>query len=162
MVRFRYKSDDLIAAAGQPERIVKRIPWVHHWTRDIMFSPDGKATFAYGRIWSPTCSLKLRSRAPCRPGSRPNPPEATWDTEERRALSYDPEGYDEKSAATGLRNCTGIAIQPATEHPQWGNAFVTLHGSWNRAEGTRYKVVRLLFYATGKPTGEYYYFICNS
>ena len=63
-----------------------------------------------------------------------HPPDATWDTEECRALSYDPEGNDEKVAATGLRNCTGIAIQPATEHPQWGNAFVTLHGSWNSEE----------------------------
>ena len=36
-----------------------------------------------------------------------------------------------------------------------GNAFVTLHGSWNRAERIGYKVVRLLFDATGKPTGEY-------
>jgi len=36
-----------------------------------------------------------------------------------------------------------------------GNAFVTLHGSWNRAERTGYKVVRLLLDGTGKPTREY-------
>ena len=35
-----------------------------------------------------------------------------------------------------------------------GDAFVTLHGSWNRAKRTGYKVVRLLF-KDGKPTGEY-------
>jgi len=34
-------------------------------------------------------------------------------------------------------------------------AFVALHGSWNRAERTGYKVVRLLFDNAGKPTGEY-------
>ncbi|MGZ3293131.1 MAG: PQQ-dependent sugar dehydrogenase, partial [Xanthobacteraceae bacterium] len=36
-----------------------------------------------------------------------------------------------------------------------GSAFVTLHGSWNRAKRTGYKVVRLLFDGTGKATGEY-------
>jgi glucose/arabinose dehydrogenase len=35
-----------------------------------------------------------------------------------------------------------------------GSAFVTLHGSWNRAKRTGYKVVRLPF-ENGKPTGEY-------
>ena len=32
--------------------------------------------------------------------------------------------------------------------------MVTLHGSWNRAKRTGYKVVRLIF-KDGKPTGEY-------
>jgi glucose/arabinose dehydrogenase len=36
-----------------------------------------------------------------------------------------------------------------------GSAFVTLHGSWNRDRRTGYKVIRLLFDASGKPTGEY-------
>jgi len=35
-----------------------------------------------------------------------------------------------------------------------GDAFVALHGSWNRARRTGYKVVRLRF-SDGKPTGEY-------
>jgi glucose/arabinose dehydrogenase len=36
-----------------------------------------------------------------------------------------------------------------------GSAFVAMHGSWNRPSRTGYKVVRLLFGADGKPTGEY-------
>ena len=41
---------------------------------------------------------------------------AAWDTEERRAdvLSFTPEGKDEKIFATGLRNCAGLTVQPAT------------------------------------------------
>jgi glucose/arabinose dehydrogenase len=35
-----------------------------------------------------------------------------------------------------------------------GSAFVALHGSWNREQRTGYKVVRLLFDASGRPTGE--------
>src|SRR5262249_24598321 len=42
-----------------------------------------------------------------------------WDTEERRAavLSFDPDGKNEKILATGLRNCSGLTIQPATGQP---------------------------------------------
>ena len=36
-----------------------------------------------------------------------------------------------------------------------GTAFATMHGSWNRDKRTGYKVVRLLFDGSGKPTGEY-------
>jgi len=35
-----------------------------------------------------------------------------------------------------------------------GDAFVALHGSWNRSKRTGYKVIRVLF-RDGKPTGEY-------
>jgi glucose/arabinose dehydrogenase len=35
-----------------------------------------------------------------------------------------------------------------------GDAFVTMHGSWNRGTRTGYKVV-LLKFAGGKPTGDY-------
>ena len=35
-----------------------------------------------------------------------------------------------------------------------GDAFVTLHGSWNRSKRTGYKVVRLRL-KNGAPTGEY-------
>ncbi len=35
-----------------------------------------------------------------------------------------------------------------------GDAFVALHGSWNRAKRTGYKVVRLIM-KDGAPTGEY-------
>ena len=36
-----------------------------------------------------------------------------------------------------------------------GDAFVTMHGSWNRGNRTGYKVVRMMFDDEGKPTGEY-------
>ena len=39
-----------------------------------------------------------------------------------------------------------------------GDAFVALHGSWNRAQKTGYKVVRLKF-RDGQPTGEYQDFL---
>lgn len=50
----------------------------------------------------------------------------------------------------------GIAFYQGTQFPAAyrGDAFVALHGSWNRGERTGYKVVRLLF-TNGRPTGRY-------
>jgi glucose/arabinose dehydrogenase len=166
---------------------------------------------------------------------------AAWGEEDGRAdvLAFDPDGKNGRIAATGLRNCSGLTVQPATgalwcvvnerdslgdnipfefattvkdgafygwpwyyignnedprrkgERPDLagkatipdvlmqahsaplnivfyegsnfpaeykGDAFVALHGSWNRGVRTGYKVVRLKF-KDGKPTGEYEDFI---
>jgi glucose/arabinose dehydrogenase len=240
VVRFPYKNGDLIAT-GKPEQIVGHIPWVHHWTRDIAFSPDGKRLLLSVGSGS-NVALDMFPEPEVKGGLqawiKSEPLGAGWDTEERRAdvLSYDPDGKNEKIVATGLRNCAGVTIQPATGLPwcvvnerdelgdntpfeyatavkdsafygwPWyyigsnedprhkgarpdlkgkvtvpdvlmqahsaplqivfyegndfpasykGSAFVALHGSWNRAERTGYKVVRLLFDNAGEPTGEY-------
>ncbi len=54
----------------------------------------------------------------------------------------------------------GIAFDTSSQFPAaWkGDAFVALHGSWNRANHTGYKIVRLPF-RDGKPTGEYQDFV---
>jgi glucose/arabinose dehydrogenase len=240
VVRFPYKNGDLIATA-KPEQIVGHIPWVHHWTRDIAFTRDGKRLLLSVGSGS-NVALDMFPEPEVKGGLqawiKSEPLGAGWDTEERRAdvLSYDPDGKNEKIVATGLRNCAGVTIQPATGLPwcvvnerdelgdntpfeyatavkdssfygwPWyyigsnedprhkgarpdlkgkvtvpdvlmqahsaplqivfyegndfpasykGSAFVALHGSWNRAERTGYKVVRLLFDSAGKPTGEY-------
>jgi glucose/arabinose dehydrogenase len=50
----------------------------------------------------------------------------------------------------------GIVFYEGAQFPAAykGDAFVALHGSWNRSRRTGYKVVRLLF-KDGAPTGEY-------
>jgi glucose/arabinose dehydrogenase len=239
VVRFPYKSGDL-TASGPPERIIGRIPWVHHYTRDIAFTPDGKKLLL--SVGSGSNVALDMFPVPLDKGGlaewvKTKPLGAAWDTEERRAdvLSYDPDGKNEAIYATGLRNCAGLTIQPGTGTPwcvvnerdelgddtpfeyatsvkqggfygwPWyylgahedprqkgkrpdlkdkvavpdvlvqahtaplqiafydganfpatykGSAFVTLHGSWNRAKRAGYKVVRLLFDNAGKPTGE--------
>jgi glucose/arabinose dehydrogenase len=248
VVRFHYKSGDL-KATGPPERVVEGIPWVHHWARDIAFSPDGSRLFLsvgsgsnVAQDMFPEPHLGVLPTPHMVHGlqewMRTAPLGAAWDTEERRAavLSFDPDGKNEKTVATGLRNCAGLTIQPATAQlwcvvnerdelgdntpfeyatqvkerafygwpwyyiggnedprhkgarpdlkdkvtvpdvlmqahsaplqivfydgdgfpaPYKGSAFVAMHGSWNREKRTGYKVVRLLFDDTGKPTGEY-------
>jgi glucose/arabinose dehydrogenase len=54
----------------------------------------------------------------------------------------------------------GIEFYDATQFPPEyrGDAFVALHGSWNRSLRTGYKVIRLLF-RDGHPTGEYQDFL---
>jgi len=54
------------------------------------------------------------------------------------------------SATLGITFYESAAFPPEYE----GDAFVALHGSWNRAKRTGYKVVRLIM-KDGKPTGEY-------
>jgi glucose/arabinose dehydrogenase len=100
VVRFPYRSGDL-QPAGPAETIVSGLPRGGHWTRDIVFSPDGARMFV---------SV----------GSRSNDAERSfgglWDSEEERAdvLVFTPEGRNERAFATGLRNCVGMAVQPAT------------------------------------------------
>ena len=50
----------------------------------------------------------------------------------------------------------GITFYDRTAFPAAyrGDAFVALHGSWNRSTRTGYKVIRLLF-DNGRPTGAY-------
>jgi glucose/arabinose dehydrogenase len=239
VVRFPYKNGDL-KASGEPEKIVEGIPSTHHWTRDLVFSSNGKRmllSVGSGSNDALDMSPKPRVDGGLEAWKKAQPLGATWDTEQRRAdvLSFDPEGKDEKIFATGLRNCSGLTIRPATgeawcavnerdemgddvpfeyathikegafygwpwyyiggnEDPRHkgarpdlkdqvtvpdvlieahaaplqmifydgdnfpaefkGDAFLTLHGSWNRKQRSGNKVVRLLF-KDGKPTGEY-------
>jgi len=117
-VRFAYKSGDL-QATGAPEKIVQRIPWTHHWTRDIVFAPDGKKM--YYSVGSGSNVAQDMFPQPHLDGgleawAKSEPLGAAWDTEERRAavLSFDPDGMNGEIYATGLRNCDGLAIQPRT------------------------------------------------
>ena len=237
VVRFPYKSGDLKASGG-PELVVDHIPSLHHWTRGIAFSPDGETMFlSVGSGSNVALDMSKEPMGGLDQWRKEKPLGATWDTEERRAdvLAFDPQGHNERIFATGLRNCSGMTIQPATgqlwcvvnerdelgdnvpfeyatsvkegayygwpwyyiggnEDPRMqgqrsdlashvtvpdvliqahsapldiafyegasfpadykGDAFVTMHGSWNRGIRTGYKVARLLFKA-GKPTGEY-------
>ena len=239
VIRFPYENGDL-KASGKPEEIVEKIPSTHHWMRDLVFSPDGKRMFlsvGSGSNVAQDMFPEPQIEGGLKAWKKTKPLGAAWDTEERRAdvLSFTPEGKDEKIFATGLRNCAGLTVQPATgelwcavnerdeiggdapleyathikegafygwpwfysggnEDPHHkgarpdlkdkvtvpdvlieahsaplqiafydgdsfpteynGDAFVTLHGSWNRGQRSGNKVVRLRF-KDGKPTGEY-------
>ncbi len=229
VLRFPYQSGNL-SATGPSQVVVAKLPTGgSHWTRDIAFSPDDKTMFV--SVGSASNDAEgLQGLAARLLG-------ASWGEEQDRAdvLAFDPDGGHKRTYATGLRNCSGLTIQPATgalwcavnerdglgddlppdyatrvvdgafygwpwfyigahedprhrgERPDlvgrvtspdvliqphsaplgiafyeaaqfpaeyMGDAFVALHGSWNRAKRTGYKVVRLIM-KDGSPTGIY-------
>jgi glucose/arabinose dehydrogenase len=246
--RYPYKDGDLEAPKGQDsgvQTILDAIPSEHHWTRDVAFSPDGKTMY-----------FSVGSGSNVGDGTMARTPKGgldkwiadhalgvAWEGEERRAavLAFDPEGKNERYFATGLRNCSGMTLQPATgklwcvvnerdelgdnipfeyatavkdggfygwpwyyngDHadPRWtetprddlkgkvtvgdvlfqahsaplniafetgdalgpdakGDAFVAMHGSWNRNTRTGYKIVQLDMDKDGKPNGTYTDFV---
>ncbi len=239
VLRFPYRSGDL-AARGPAETVVPELSRTTggHSTRDLAFSPDGERMFV-----SVGSGSNVAEGAPALTGDEIPRWEAAhglgaaWGDEERRAdvLVFDPEGQGGRLFATGIRNCVGLAVHPATgdlwcstnerdglgddlvpdyvtrvregafygwpwyylgdhEDPRHkgarpdlatrvtvpdvlvqphsasleltfydgamfpaafrGNGFAALHGSWNRATRTGYKLVRILI-EKGIPTGEY-------
>ena len=102
VVRFPYKDGDL-KASGAPEKIADlpgggKLRGGGHWTRDIVFSKDGKRMFV---------SV----------GSHSNVDDVDTHPEEfHRAdvLEFTPKGKFVKVYGSGIRNCVGEAINPIT------------------------------------------------
>lgn len=215
VLRFTYKPGQT-KAEGTPEKIAD-LPgrgYREHWTRNILFSPDGKKMYVTV-------------------GSETN---VSVEPEPMRAaiVEFNPDGTGKRIFASGTRNPIGLAWYPGTrrlwaavqerdrlgddlvpdyvteikdggfygwpyaymgvedprrkgERPDLvkqtltgdvlieshsavlglafnegrmfprayrGDAFVALHGSWNRNERTGYKIIRIRF-QNGKPVGGY-------
>ena len=233
VVRFPYRSGEM-KAGGPAEKIASLPSGGGHWTRDLAFSPDGKTLFVSVGSGS---NVDEGVPPPDQASIAEAPVGASFGDEKDRAdvLAFDPDGRHERVYATGIRNCSGLAVQPGTgalwcavnerdglgddlppdyathvaegafygwpwyylgdhQDPRHkgeradlakrittpdvliqahsaplgiafytadqfpseyrGDAFVTLHGSWNRSKRTGYKVVRLVM-KDGKPTGVY-------
>jgi glucose/arabinose dehydrogenase len=103
-VRFPYKAGDLKAESATPQVIVPDIPGYAqlrgggHWTRDVVFSADGRHML-----------VSVGS------GSNIDDPD-THPREFHRAdvLEYTPDGKFVEVYAHGIRNCVGEAINPTT------------------------------------------------
>ncbi|MFT3837474.1 MAG: sorbosone dehydrogenase family protein [Myxococcaceae bacterium] len=93
VVRFPYQNGDLKKRAD-PETVVKELSPVSfgHWTRDIVFSADGKKMFV---------SV----------GSGSNVAEGGSNEKDRAdVLVFDPDGSHREIHASGLRNCVGMSV----------------------------------------------------
>src|SRR5579872_1334455 len=95
VVRFPYKNGDL-KASGPAETIVSDLkPNGNHWTRDVVFSKDGKRMFVAV-------------------GSNDNI-DAKGDNQMRaNILEFTPEGKFVKIYASGIRNPVGLGVNPTT------------------------------------------------
>jgi hypothetical protein len=97
VVRFPYGNKDM-RARGVAQTIVGALAWASggHWTRDIVFSQDGKHMFV---------SV----------GSASNVAEGGSDERDRAdVLVFDPDGGDRRVFASGIRNCVGLAVHAST------------------------------------------------
>jgi glucose/arabinose dehydrogenase len=119
VVRYPYRAG-AAKAAGPAEVIVRNIPTERHWTRDLAVSRDGKRLFlAVGSASNlgvggmpDMTSEKIRQH------EKTHGRGAAWGKEENRAVVrvFDPQGKSIRNYATGLRNCSGLAMQPGTDN----------------------------------------------
>ncbi|HET8745391.1 MAG TPA: PQQ-dependent sugar dehydrogenase, partial [Ramlibacter sp.] len=118
VVRYPYRNGDT-KAGGPAQVIVGNIPTKRHWTRDLAVSRDGKRLFlAVGS--SSNLGLGLTEMKPeeLRRFEQTHGRGAAWGDEENRAVVrvFDPDGKTIRNYATGLRNCSGLAMQPGTDN----------------------------------------------
>lgn len=106
VIRFPYQSGDL-KARGQPEKLADlpgggRLRGGGHWTRDLVFSPDGKKMFV---------SVGSASN---------NDDDPVKEKNRATVLQFNPDGSGLRPFATGVRNSVGLAIEPKTG-ALWGS-----------------------------------------
>jgi glucose/arabinose dehydrogenase len=237
VVRFPYRNGDR-KSTGPAEVVIANIHTERHWTRDLEVSRDGQRLFvSIGSASNVADAMPEKTPEEIQAHEKTHGLGAAWGEEENRAVVrvFDPESKTVRNYATGLRNCSGMAMQPGTDtlwctgnerdhlgpdlvpdflttvqdggfygwpwyyiganedpahagqrpdlrgkaivpdvllqahsstmdlifydHDAFpaeyrGDAFATLHGSWNREERTGYKVIRVPM-KDGKPTGAY-------
>jgi len=118
IVRFPYKSGDLKASGGG-ETIVATLVETGggHWTRDIVFSPDGKRMFvSVGSGSNDAEGMSKKSVDDAKQWDAAHALGAAWGNETERAdvLVFDPQGQSRGIFATGIRNCVTMATEPKT------------------------------------------------
>jgi glucose/arabinose dehydrogenase len=100
VIRFPYRNGDF-KARGPAEKLGARLspggllPGGGHWTRDIVFSPNGEKMYV---------SI----------GSRSNNSDDRADANRARIFEFNPDGTGQKVYAWGIRNAVGIAFRPGT------------------------------------------------
>jgi glucose/arabinose dehydrogenase len=116
VVRFPYQAGD-IKASGKPQIVVDELPHGSgHSTRDIVFTRDDKRMLVSVGSGSNDAEGMGAPEGGLPSWSRTHALGASWGTETDRAgvLAFDPDGKNQKMFATGIRNCVGLAIHPAT------------------------------------------------
>jgi len=116
--RFPYANGDLVAR-GEAQAVIERLsisPY-GHWTRDIVFSPDGQRMYvSVGSASNVGDNMKALPDEEKKRFIADHPLGAAWGSETNRAdiLVFDPLGKAGRIFATGIRNCVGMALHPQT------------------------------------------------
>ncbi|HJW54326.1 MAG TPA: PQQ-dependent sugar dehydrogenase [Burkholderiaceae bacterium] len=119
VVRYPYRNGEL-KAAGPAEVVIGNIPTRRHWTRDLAVSRDGTRLFLAVGSGTNLAGDMTTQMIPerIRQLEKTHGRGAAWGEEENRAVVriFDPEGNGIRNYATGLRNCSGLAMQPGTDN----------------------------------------------
>jgi glucose/arabinose dehydrogenase len=115
VVRYPYKLGDL-TVRGPAEIIMPDIPETHHWTRDVVATDDGRLFVAIGSASNLGGSMPTKTPQEIQAFEATHGLGAAWGDEENRAMVrvFDADGRHVKNYATGLRNCSGLTVQPGT------------------------------------------------
>ena len=123
VLRFPYRPG-AGPAAGPAAVIIADLPTGGHWTRDLAAAPDGRHLYVaigsasnLGEEMPPTPPGGLAGFAAAE-GETPHWGGA-WGAEKGRAQVrvFGPDGGNARAYATGLRNCSGLAIDPGSGDP---------------------------------------------
>ncbi len=118
VVRFAYADGDL-KATGAPETVVAKLAASTggHTTRDVDFSLDGKRMLvSVGSGSNLAEGMPVKTVAEAKAWEADHMLGSAWGREADRAdvLSFDPEGHDETTFASGIRNCVTLRVHPVT------------------------------------------------
>jgi glucose/arabinose dehydrogenase len=116
VVRFRYTSGDL-RASGKAEIVVAGLPsGGNHSTRNLVFTADDRRMLvSIGSRSNDAEGMgswigKLQSWS----GNYPLGASLGTETDRATVLAFDPDGHRIGTFATGIRNCVGLAVHPAS------------------------------------------------
>ena len=118
VIRYPYRNGDL-KPRGPAETIIPQltVSKSDHWTRDIVFSPDGGKMFvSVGSGSNVAENMPKKTPDETRAWQAGHALGAAWDKELGRAdvIVGDPDGKNTHVFAAGIRNCVGMAIHPVT------------------------------------------------
>ncbi|MFA7505182.1 MAG: PQQ-dependent sugar dehydrogenase [Burkholderiaceae bacterium] len=117
VVRYPYRQGAM-KAGGPAEVIIDDIPTTRHWTRDLAVSRDGRRLFlAVGSASNLGASMPDMTAEAIQRHEASHGRGAAWGDEQNRGVVrvFDPEGSSISNYATGLRNCSGLVMQPGTD-----------------------------------------------
>ena len=117
VIRFPYRVGER-KAKGPAQVIIPDIPTSRHWTRDLAASRDGQRLFvSIGSASNVAAGMPRKSAEEIQAFEKTHGLGAAWGEEENRAVVrvFDPEGETIRNYATGLRNCSGMTLQPGTD-----------------------------------------------